>query len=145
MRKQTLFDLSLSLFDQICSDDHLREAFRNVKRNHGAPGVDGVTVEMFESNLDKELGLLQQEVKNWTYGPKPVRRVEIPKPDGGVRILGVPTIRDRVLQASIRGVLEPILDPTFSANSYGFRPGRSQRQAVTNHQSPWTRQVAKRI
>jgi len=130
MRKQTLFDLSLSLFDQICSDDHLREAFRDVKRNHGAPGVDGVSVEMFESNLDKELGLLQQEVKNWTYGPKPVRRVEIPKPDGGVRILGVPTIRDRVLQASIRGVLEPILDPTFSANSYGFRPGRSQRQAV---------------
>ena len=130
MRKQSLFDLSLSLFDQICSDDHLREAFRDVKRNHGAPGVDGVSVEMFESNLDKELGLLQQEVKNWTYGPKPVRRVEIPKPDGGVRILGVPTIRDRVLQASIRGVLEPILDPKFSANSYGFRPGRNQEQAV---------------
>lgn len=130
MRKQTLFDLSLSLFDQICSDEHLREAFRDVKRNHGAPGVDGVTVEMFESKLDEELGLLQQEVKNWTYGPKPVRRVEIPKPDGGVRILGVPTIRDRVLQASIRGVLEPILDLTFSDNSYGFRPGRSQKQAV---------------
>lgn len=130
MRKQTLFDLSLSLFDQICSDDHLREAFRDVKRNHGAPGVDGVTVEMFESKLDEELGLLQQEVKNWTYGPKPVRRVEIPKPDGGVRILGVPTIRDRVLQASIRGVLEPILEPIFSANSYGFRPGRNQEQAV---------------
>lgn len=130
MRKQTLFDLSLSLFDQICSDDHLREAFRDVKRNHGAPGVDGVSVEMFETNLDKELGLLQQEVKNWTYGPKPVRRVEIPKPDGGVRILGVPTIRDRVLQASIRGVLEPILEPIFSANSYGFRPGRNQEQAV---------------
>lgn len=130
MRKQTLFDLNLSLFEQIYSDDHLREAFREVKRNDGSPGIDGVTIEMFENKIDEELGLLQHEVRSWTYGPKPVRRVEIPKPGGGVRILGVPTIRDRVLQASLRGVLEPILEPTFSANSYGFRPGRNQRQAV---------------
>lgn len=130
MRKQTLFDQSLSLYEQVYAEDHLRDAFREVKRNGGSPGIDGVTIEMFESKLDRELGLLQQEVKNWTYGPMPVRRVEIPKPSGGVRILGVPTIRDRVLQASLRGILEPILDPTFSPNSYGFRPGRNQEQAV---------------
>lgn len=130
MRKQTLFDLNTSLFEQVFSDDHLREAFRQVKRNQGKPGVDGVSLEMFENDLDKELGKLQQEVRSYTYVPQPVRRVEIPKPTGGVRILGVPVVRDRVLQASLRGVIEPILEPTFSANSYGFRPNLSQRQAV---------------
>ena len=130
MREQTLFDLNTSLFEQVYSDDHLREAFNEVKRNHGSPGVDGVSVEMFENNLDKELGKLQQEVKSYAYVPRPVRRVEIPKPSGGVRVLGVPSVRDRVIQASLRGIIEPILESTFSANSYGFRPGRNQRQAV---------------
>lgn len=130
MREQTLFDSNLSLFAQVHSEGRLREAFREVKRNKGSPGIDGVTVEMFEANLDKELGKLKQEVESYAYIPHPVRRVEIPKPNGGIRILGVPAVRDRVLQASLRGVIEPILEPTFSANSYGFRPGRNQRQAV---------------
>ena len=96
MREQTLSDLNTSLFEQVFSDDHLREAFRQVRRNRGKPGVDGVSIEMFENDLDKELGKLQQEVKSYSYVPQPVRRVEIPKPTGGVRILGVPTVRDRV-------------------------------------------------
>lgn len=130
MSTQTLFNLNLSLFDKIISDDQLRDVFKEVKRNKGSPGVDGVTIDSFEMRLDEELGKLQQAVRGWTYEPLPVRRVEIPKPDGGVRILGVPSVRDRVLQASIRRALEPILDPTFSDHSYGFRPGRNQRQAV---------------
>jgi group II intron reverse transcriptase/maturase len=81
--------------------------------------------------LDEELSRLQQELSNWTYQPLPVRRVEIAKPDGkGVRLLGIPTVRDRVVQATMKLLLEPIFDPHFSPNSYGFRPGRSQHQAV---------------
>lgn len=93
--------------------------------------MDGVTIEDFESRLPQELSRLQMELESWTYKPMPVRRVEIPKPDGkGVRLLGVPTISDRVVHTSIKLVIEPILDPTFSKSSYGFRPGHNQRQAV---------------
>jgi group II intron reverse transcriptase/maturase len=102
-----------------------------VKRNRGKPGIDGVRIADFEANLDEELSQLQQELSNWTYQPSPVRRVEIPKPGGkGVRLLGIPTVRDRVVQATLKLLLEPIFDPHFSPNSYGFRPGRSQHQAV---------------
>jgi len=93
--------------------------------------MDGVSIAEFEANLDEELSQLQQELSNWTYQPSPVRRVEIPKPDGkGVRLLGIPTVRDRVVQTTLKLLLEPIFDPHFSPNSYGFRPGRSQHQAV---------------
>jgi group II intron reverse transcriptase/maturase len=102
-----------------------------VKRNRGKPGIDGVSIADFEANLDEELSQLQQELSNWTYQPSPVRRVEIPKPGGkGMRLLGIPTVRDRVVQATLKLLLEPIFDPHFSPNSYGFRPGRSQHQAV---------------
>jgi group II intron reverse transcriptase/maturase len=90
-----------------------------------------VSIADFEANLDEELSQLQQELSNWTYQPSPVRRVEIPKPGGkGMRLLGIPTVRDRVVQATLKLLLEPIFDPHFSPNSYGFRPGRSQHQAV---------------
>jgi group II intron reverse transcriptase/maturase len=125
-----LFNNHLSLFERICSEDELKLAFKTVKANKGAPGTDGVTIEAFERNLDRELSQLKQELESWTYKPKPVRSVEIPKPDGGVRQLGVPSTRDRVVQASIKAVLEPIFDPKFSSSNYGFRPGKSQRQAV---------------
>jgi group II intron reverse transcriptase/maturase len=102
-----------------------------VRSNKGAPGIDGVTTESFELNLSRELSQLHKELMSWSYKPKPVRSVEIPKPDGkGVRMLGIPTVRDRVVHASMKAVLEPIFDPKFSPNSYGFRPGRSQKQAV---------------
>jgi RNA-directed DNA polymerase len=119
------------LFENLCSTLYLGVGFELVRRNHGAPGIDGVSIADFEANLDEELSQLQQELSNWTYQPSPVRRVEIPKPDGkGVRLLGIPTVRDRVLQTALKLLLEPIFDPHFSPHSYGFRPGRSQHQAV---------------
>ena len=122
-----LSDPNKGLFERVCAADQLRTAFEAVKRNKGAPGVDGITVERFEHRLSEELGLLAKELANWTYQAKPVRRVDIPKPEGGTRMLGVPCVRDRVVHASLKAVLEPIFEAKFSENSYGFRPGRNQR------------------
>ena len=119
-----------SLFNQLSTLVELRASFVEVKSNKGAPGIDGVTIKAFESNLEEELAQLKAELDSWSYTPKAVRRVEIPKPNGGVRMLGVTCVRDRVIQTAIKRVIEPILDPQFSNNSYGFRPGRNQRQAV---------------
>jgi RNA-directed DNA polymerase len=119
------------LFENLCSSFYLGIGFELVRRNRGAPGIDGVSIQDFEANLDEELSQLQQELVNWAYQPSPVRRVEIPKPGGkGVRLLGIPTVRDRVVQTTLKLLLEPIFDPHFSPHSYGFRPGRSQHQAV---------------
>ena len=102
-----------------------------MKKNKGSPGVDGITIVEFESQLSKELSQLKAELESWTYKPSPVRRVEIPKPGGkGIRLLGVPTVRDRVVHATLKTLLEPIFEPLFSDASYGFRPERNQRQAV---------------
>ena len=119
-----------SLFERVISIELLEESFDSVKRNRGAAGVDNVSVLEFSSNLNKELSKLSQELRTWTYKPQPVRRVEIPKPDGGVRLLGVPCVRDRVVQNAIRLAIEPILDKDFSKSSYAFRPGHNQQQAV---------------
>jgi|GEM_PF-1050039 len=119
------------LFDNLCSTLYLGVGFKLVKKNKGAAGIDGVSIEDFEANLDEELSQLQQELCNWTYQPSPVRRVEIPKPDGkGVRLLGIPTVRDRVVQTTLKLLLEPIFEPCFSPHSYGFHPSRSAHQAV---------------
>ena len=119
------------LFENLCSTLYLGVGFELVRRNRGAPGIDGVSITDFEANLDEELSQLQQELTTWTYQPSPVRRVEIPKPDGkGVRLLGIPTVRDRVVQTTLKLLLEPIFEPHFSPNSYGFRPGRSAHEAV---------------
>ena len=117
-------------YERLCSKWMLREAFKEVKRNKGAAGIDSISIEDFESNLEENLDQLQHELTTWTYEPKPVRRVEIPKPSGGIRLLGIPCIRDRVVQAALKAILEPIFEPTFSEHSYGFRPGRNQQQAV---------------
>ena len=120
-----------SLFDDLCSRTYLSVGFTLVKRNKGKPGIDGVSIQDFETRLEEELSQLQEELSNWTYQPSPVRRVEIPKPDGkGVRLLGIPTVRDRVVQTALKLLLEPIFEPHFSTHSYGFRPGRSQHMAV---------------
>lgn len=120
-----------SLFDRLSSTVYFSDGFEQVKKNKGSPGIDGVTIADFEARLDEELSRLQQELTDWTYQPSPVRRVEIPKPGGkGVRLLGIPTVRDRVVQTTLKMLLEPIFDPHFSPHSYGFRPGCSQHQAV---------------
>jgi len=129
--EQLEFQFHEDLFKKICALDTLRTAFKTVKRNKGAPGIDGITIEEYEKNLEENLIQLKTKVESWTYTPTPVRRVEIPKPGGkGVRLLGIPIINDRVLHMAIKIVLEPILDPEFSGSSFGFRPGKNQQQAV---------------
>ena len=120
------------LFEQLCTEKKLLQGWREVRRNRGTSGSDGQTIETFEAQLPEEIKRLRQELESWTYEPQPVRRVEIPKPDSKteVRELGVPCIRDRVVQTTIKQLLEPILEPQFSNSSFGFRPGRNQQQAV---------------
>ena len=119
------------LFEDLCTTAWLEAGLRRVKKNKGSPGVDGVTIGEFESRLDEELRQLKADLEGWTYKPSPVRRVEIPKPGGkGIRLLGVPTVRDRVVHATLKLLLEPIFEPLFSEHSYGFRPERNQGQAV---------------
>ena len=133
--EQLEFQFETDLFKKICALETLKEAFKTVKRNKGAPGIDDITIEEYERNLEENLKQLKTQVESWTYKPTPVRRVEIPKPGGkGVRLLGVPIIKDRVLHMAIKRILEPIIDPTFSRNSFGFRPGRNQQQAVQQAQ-----------
>lgn len=126
-----VFQKEVPTLERICSPENLLEAFKSVKKNKGAPGVDEMTIQEFETNLIEELDKIRQEVMGWIYKPTAVKRIEIPKPNGkGVRLLGIPIIKDRVLHMAIKRVLEPLLDLSFSENSYGFRPGRNQRQAV---------------
>lgn len=132
MQQPDLFFDRSRLFEHLCDVDYLRAGFQAVKKNKGSPGIDGITIEAFERRLDEELGQLQKELAGWTYQPQPVRRVDIPKPGkkDEFRMLGIPTVRDRALQATLKILLEPLFEPLFSNSSYGFRPGRSQRQAV---------------
>ena len=119
-----------SLIDKVYNLENLRRAYKSVKASNGAPGVDGQTVQAFGENLEAELKRLHLELKTKTYRPNPVRRVEIPKPDGRTRPLGVPTVRDRVVQQALLNILQPIFEPDFHPSSYGYRPGRSCHQAV---------------
>jgi group II intron reverse transcriptase/maturase len=132
MNQETLPIDSKYLFEYLCTEAMLKQGWLEVKKNRGTSGSDGQTIEFFESQLPKEIKRLKEELENWKYKPKPVRQVEIPKPGNPKenRILGIPCVRDRVVQTAIKQLLEPILDPLFSAHSYGFRPGRDQAQAV---------------
>lgn len=114
-----------SLMGQVLELGRLRAAYEQVRANHGAAGVDGVSVEEFGERLEENLLQLIAELRRRTYRPLPVRRVLIPKPDGGQRPLGIPAVRDRVVQQAVLGVLEPIFEADFSPHSHGFRPGRS--------------------
>jgi group II intron reverse transcriptase/maturase len=121
-----------SLHDKICRMDVLREAWRRVKENKGAAGVDRQTIEDIETDSEKEeqfLTELQRELQSGTYRVQCVRRVFIPKRNGGMRPLGIPTIRDRVVQQAVRLVIEPIFEPDFQPFSYGYRPKKSAKQA----------------
>ncbi len=131
MREHNLTINNEELFEKLCSKVYLREGFKSVKRNNGAAGVDKQSVKQFQENLEVNLDKLKYDLENWIYNPQPVRRAEIPKPNGGKRILGIPCVTDRVVQATLKILLEPIFEPHFSTNSYGFRPNRNQQQAVT--------------
>ena len=119
------------LYDKICREDILGHAYARVRENAGAPGVDGVTFEQIESlGVEAWLAGLREDLVSKTYQPDPVRRVMIPKPGGGERPLGIPTIRDRVAQTAAKIVLEPIFEADFEDSAYGYRPLRSAVDAV---------------
>jgi RNA-directed DNA polymerase len=120
--------------EEIVERENLKIALRRVKANKGAPGVDGMTVDQLGDHLKQHWPALREQLLSGTYRPKPVKRVEIPKPDGGVRKLGIPTVLDRFLQQAVMQVLQQRWDPEFSDHSYGFRPGRSAHQAVAQAQ-----------
>jgi len=120
--------------EEIVERENLKEALRRVKANKGAPGVDGMTVNQLDDHLKQHWPAIREQLLSGTYRPKPVKRVEIPKPDGGVRKLGIPTVLDRFIQQAVMQVLQRQWDPEFSDHSYGFRPGRSAHQAVAQAQ-----------
>jgi RNA-directed DNA polymerase len=122
------------LMEEVCERENLKEALRQVKANKGSPGVDGMTIVGITDYLKQHWPAIREQLLNGTYEPKPVRRVEIPKPDGGVRKLGIPSVLDRFLQQAVMQVLQRKWDRTFSDHSYGFRPGRSAQQAVAQAQ-----------
>jgi RNA-directed DNA polymerase len=122
------------LMEEILDGENLKEALRRVKANKGSPGVDGITVHQLDDYLKQHWPAIRDQLLSGTYKPKPVKRVEIPKPDGGVRKLGIPSVLCRFIQQAVMQVLQRQWDPTFSDHSYGFRPGRSAHQAVAQAQ-----------
>lgn len=121
-----------ALYDKLYQADILKHAWRLVKANKGSPGVDGVSFEAIENGIgvDRYLLELGRELQNKTYRANPVKRVMIPKADGSLRPLGIPTIRDRVVQMALKLVIEPIFEADFCEHSYGFRPRKSAHQAI---------------
>lgn len=127
-----------ALYDRIFRLDILWRAWKEVRENKGSAGIDGITFEMTEEyGVEEYLLDIQEDLKNKKYRPKPVKRVYIPKPDGKQRPLGIPTIRDRIVQQACKIVIEPIFEANFLDSSYGFRPKRDAKQA--------TEKVKKRI
>lgn len=124
-----------SLMEEVCQRDNLWKALKRVQANKGAPGVDGMTVHQLPKYLKRHWPKIREQLLAGTYRPQPVKRVEIPKPDGGVRKLGIPTALDRFIQQAVLQVLQERWDRTFSEQSYGFRPGRSAHQAVAQAQA----------
>ncbi|MEX2430838.1 MAG: group II intron reverse transcriptase/maturase, partial [Dehalococcoidia bacterium] len=127
--------LAYALMERVCDPTNLNKAYKRVKANKGAPGIDGMRTTDLRAWLKGHKEELVESLLGGTYEPDPVRGVEIPKPGGGVRQLGIPTVRDRFVQQAIHQVLESILDPTFSERSYGFRPGRRAEDALRQAQA----------
>ena len=123
------------LMEQVADPANLNAAWKRVRENGGAPGIDGTTIAAFLEQAKPRSESLRKELLEGGYRPSPLRRVKIPKPAGGERLLGIPTVQDRVVQQAFLQVLQPILDPTFSEHSYGFRPNRSAHQAVAAAQA----------
>ena len=122
------------LMEEVCGRENCKQALKRVKANKGSPGVDGMTVHDLPGYLIQHWPAIREQLLSGTYKPQPVERVEIPKPDGGVRKLGIPTVLDRFIQQAVMQVLQGKWDRTFSDHSYGFRPGRSAHQAVAQAQ-----------
>ncbi|CKH37396.1 reverse transcriptase/maturase%2C group FT II introns [Streptococcus pneumoniae] len=118
------------LLDKILSRDNMLEAYNQVKSNKGSAGIDGMTIEEMDNYLRQNWRLTKELIKQRKYKPQPVLRVEIPKPNGGIRQLGIPTVMDRMIQQAIVQVMSPICEPHFSDTSYGFRPNRSCEKAI---------------
>jgi RNA-directed DNA polymerase len=126
--------LTRALMERVVDQENLKQAYRRVKANKGAPGVDGMRAQDLRSWWEDHRGAVLASLLDGTYEPHPVRGVEIPKPGGGTRQLGIPTVLDRLIQQAILQVLTPILDPTFSPSSFGFRPGRGAHDALRQAQ-----------
>ena len=120
--------------EEVCERENCKQALKRVKANKGSAGVDGMTVQQLPEYLKQHWPAIREQLLSGTYQPQPVKRVEIPKPDGGVRKLGIPTVLDRFIQQAVMQVLQGKWDRTFSNHSYGFRPGRSAHQAVAQAQ-----------
>jgi len=119
-----------SLFEQVLEPENLQRAWKQVKANKGAPGIDGMTIGEFPRFIREHWETIQAKLKDGSYQPSPVKRIYIPKPDGSQRPLGIPTVLDRVIQQAIAQILSPLYEPTFCDHSHGFRPGRSAHGAV---------------
>jgi RNA-directed DNA polymerase len=126
---------SSELMEKVCERQNLRTALKRVRQNAGSPGIDGMTVEELPNHLRVHWPRLREELLAGRYQPQAVRRVAIPKPGGGERELGIPTVLDRFIQQALLQVLQPLFDPTFSDASYGFRPGRGAHDAVLRAQA----------
>ena len=122
------------LMEAVCERENCKQALKRVKANKGSAGVDGMTVRELPEFLKQHWPVIREQLLSGTYKPQPVKRVEIPKPDGGIRKLGIPTVLDRFIQQAVMQVLQRSWDRTFSEHSYGFRPGRSAHQAVEQAQ-----------
>jgi len=130
LRGNIKLDPNASLFDRVLAPENLKKAWQRVRANKGVAGVDGVTIEHFLDWSQQHWKQVVTDLEGENYRPQPVKRVEIDKPDGGKRLLGIPTVLDRVIQQAIVQMLGPILDPLFSNDSYGFRPNRNAAQAI---------------
>lgn len=122
------------LWEKIFSRENLQAALRRVRENKGAPGIDGMTVEELPSHLKEHWLSIREKLREGEYQPSPIKRQEIPKPGGGMRKLGIPTVLDRFIQQAMQQVLSPIFEETFSEHSYGYRPGRNAHDAVKTAQ-----------
>lgn len=130
LEKETSIPEEKQLIERLVERDNMKKAYAQVRKNKGAAGIDNMTVEALGTYLKEKWPEIKEQLVKGGYKPKPVKRVEIPKPDGGTRNLGIPTVLDRLIQQGIYQILSPIFEPTFSPSSYGFRPGRSAHQAI---------------
>jgi RNA-directed DNA polymerase len=134
-RRITQPALQVALMEKVLAAQNLRRAWRRVKANRGAPGIDGMHIEDFAAFAREQWPTIRERLSDGSYRPQPVRRVMIPKPGGGERPLGIPIVVDRLIQQAIAQVLTPIFDPEFSESSFGFRPNRSAHGALRQVQA----------